>query len=65
MTTLGLPVGSIEQTVNAHFVNPPKPVDLRSTPLMHLYHSTDLCKFYTSGGSSRPSSKSRSASREK
>ena len=31
-TTLGLPVGTIEQTVNAHFVNPPKPVDLRSSP---------------------------------
>jgi hypothetical protein len=32
---------------------------------MHLYHPTELCKFYNTGGSSRPSSKSRSASREK
>ena len=32
-TTLGLPVGTIEQNVNAHFANPPKPVDLRSSTL--------------------------------
>ena len=30
-TTLGLPVGTIEQNVNAHFVNPSRPVDLRSS----------------------------------
>jgi hypothetical protein len=29
-TTLGLPAGPAEQTVNALFVNPPKPVDMRS-----------------------------------
>ena len=30
-TTLGLPVSAVEQNVNAHFVNPPRPVDLRSS----------------------------------
>ena len=30
-TTLGLPVTAIEQNVNAHFVNPQKPKDLRSS----------------------------------
>ena len=28
-TTLGLPIGQSEQTVVAHFANPPQPVDLR------------------------------------
>jgi hypothetical protein len=32
---------------------------------MHLYHPTELCKFYNVGGTSRPSSKSRSASQGK
>ena len=32
---------------------------------MHLFHPTEQCKFYNSSGSSRPSSRSGSLSREK
>jgi hypothetical protein len=49
-TTLGLPVGTIEQTVNAHFVNPPKPVDFHwetsdSQQCCQTWDSQQCCPF--------------------
>ena len=62
-TTLGLPVSAVEQNVNAYFVNPPKPVDLRSSTVPPSKHRSSSNGASTNYRPSRSPSGSRNGTR--